>query len=139
MTLQRHDPPTLFDARPSGMSHVVSAEGRIVVVSGQVALDSEGRLVGEGDFEAQAVQVFENLAIALDAAGATFADVIRLGSYLTDISNLGLLREVRLRYLSDPYPAATAVAAELALPGLLIEVEAMAVVDGSPAPRASTT
>jgi len=129
MTVTRHDPDDLFDARPLGMSHTVSATGRLVVVSGQVALDGNGTLVGAGDFEAQAVQVFDNLAVALAAAGATFADVVRLGSYLTDMSNLGVLRDVRLRYLSEPYPAATAVAATLAMPELLVEVDAIAVVD----------
>ncbi len=128
MTATGHDPPELFDARPLGMSQAVSAAGRLVIVSGQVALDSGGSIVGRGDFEAQAVQVFENLAVALASAGATFGDVIRLGSYLTDMSNLGVLRDVRLRYLSEPYPAATAVSATLALPELLVEVDAIAVV-----------
>lgn len=129
MTATGHDPSGLFDARPLGMSQAVSASGRLVIVSGQVALDSEGALVGAGDFEAQAVQVFENLAVALAAAGATFGDVIRLGSYLTDMSNLGVLRDVRLRYLTEPYPAATAVSATLALPELLVEVDAIAMID----------
>ncbi len=127
MTATRHDPSELFDARPLGMSQAVSATGRLIVVSGQVALDSDGALVGGGDFEAQAVQVFENLAVALASAGATFGDVVRLGSYLTDMANIGVLREVRLRYLSEPYPAA-AVAATLAMPQLLIEVDAIAMV-----------
>lgn len=128
MTATGHDPAELFDARPLGMSQAVSATGRLVVVSGQVALDRNGVVVGRGDFEAQAVQVFENLAVALAAAGATFGDVIRLGSYLTDLSNLRALRDVRLRYLSEPYPAATAVGATLAMPELLIEVDAIAMV-----------
>ena len=128
MTVTGHDPPELFDARPLGMSQAVSATGRLVIASGQVALDSDGAIVGQGDFEAQAVQVFENLAVALASAGATFGDVVRLGSYLTDMSNLGVLRDVRLRYLSEPYPAATAVTTEPAMPELLIEVDAIAMV-----------
>jgi len=128
MTVTGHDPSELFDARPLGMSQAVSATGRLVVVSGQVALDRDGAIVGRGDFEAQAVQVFENLGAALASAGATFGDVVRLGSYLTDMSNLGTLRDVRLRYLSQPYPAATAVGATLAMPDLLIEVDAIAMV-----------
>jgi len=128
MTATGHDPAELFDAGPLGMSQALSATGRLVVVSGQVALDRNGAIVGRGDFEAQAVQVFENLAVALGAAGATFGDVVRLGSYLADMSNLGVLRDVRLRYLSEPYPAATAVGATLAMPELLIEVDAIAMV-----------
>jgi enamine deaminase RidA (YjgF/YER057c/UK114 family) len=129
MTVTGHEPSELFDARPLGMSQAVSGTGRLVVVSGQVALDRDGTLVGAGDFEAQAVQVFENLSVALESAGATFGDIVRLGSYLTDMSNLGVLRDVRLRYLSEPYPAATAVAATLAMPELLIEVDAIAMID----------
>ena len=128
MTVTGHNPAELFDARPLGMSQAVSAAGRLVIVSGQVALDSHGAIVGRGDFEAQAVQVFENLAVALASAGATFADVVRLGSYLTDMSNLGVLRDVRLRYLSEPYPAATAVSTTLAMPELLVEIDAIAIV-----------
>ncbi len=128
MTVTGHEPSGLFDGRPLGMSQVVSASGRLVFVSGQVALDSDGAIVGRDDFEAQAVQVFENLAVALAAAGAVFGDVVRLGSYLTDMSNLGVLRDVRLRYLSEPYPAATAVTAALAMPELLVEVDAIAIV-----------
>jgi len=124
-----HNPPELWDAKPAGMSQAVSATGRIVAVSGQVALDADGNLVGGEDFEAQAVQAFENLRVALAAAGATFADVIRIGSYVSDIANLGALREVRMRYLVEPYPAATALEAVLALPELLVEVEALAVVN----------
>lgn len=111
------------------MSQVLSATGRLVVVSGQVALNANAELVGGNDFEAQAVQVFENVQSALRAAGATFGDVVRLGSYLTDITNLSVLREVRLRYLVEPFPAATAIETRLALPELLIEVDAIAIVD----------
>jgi enamine deaminase RidA (YjgF/YER057c/UK114 family) len=128
MTVSAHDNDELWESTASGMSQVVSAAGRLVVVSGQVAFDQNANLVGAGDFEAQAVQVFENLGVALVAAGATFADVVRLGSYLADIGNLGLLREVRMRYLAEPFPAATAVQAELATPELLIEIDALAVV-----------
>jgi len=131
MTVRAHDNDRLWDASASAMSHVVSATGRLVAVSGQVALDSDGQLVGAGDFEAQAVQVFENLRSALTCAGATFADVVRLGSYLQDISELGTLREVRSRYLGEPFPAATAVEARLATGDFLIEIDALAVVDAN--------
>ena len=76
MTVTGHNPAELFDARPLGMSQAVSAAGRLVIVSGQVALDSHGAIVGRGDFEAQAVQVFENLAVALASAGATFISAL---------------------------------------------------------------
>jgi len=127
--ISEHDAPELFDSRGGGMSQVLSASGRLIVVSGQVALNAQAELIGENDFEAQAVQVFENVQAALKAAGASFRDVVRLGSYLTDITNLSILREVRIRYLVEPFPAATAIETRLALPGLLVEVDAIAVVD----------
>ena len=128
MAIRAYNPPGLFNGAPAGMSQVASASGRIVVVSGQVALDDQGKVVGVGDFEAQAVRVFENLRTALAVAGATFEDVIRLGSFITDPKNLATLREVRMRYLKAPFPASTGVVTALVLPELLLEVEAMAVV-----------
>ncbi len=128
MAISAHDPDTLWAAPPLAMSHVVSATGRIVMVSGQVALDADGNLVGPDDVRAQAVQVFEILRIALESAGASFADVVRLGTFLRDIGDLGVLHEVRLEYLNEPFPEATAVQATLASDDFLVEIEAMAVV-----------
>jgi enamine deaminase RidA (YjgF/YER057c/UK114 family) len=128
MAITASNPAGLFDGAPAGMSQVASARGRLVIVSGQVALDERGKVVGVGDFEAQAVRVFENLRTALAAAGASFEDVIRLGSFITDPKNLATLRAVRMRYLKAPFPASTGVVTALVLPELLLEVEAMAVV-----------
>ncbi len=127
MSVSFIQPPELFKSAPSGMSQVAAVRGRLVIVSGQVALDADGKIVGEGDFEAQAVRVFENLKAALAAAGAGFGDVARLGAFLADRKYLGTYRDVRMRYLSEPYPASTGVIAELIMPELLIEVEALAV------------
>jgi len=77
-------PDTL--AAPFGYSHVVdSPAGRIVYISGQVPLDGDGQLVGAGDFEAQARQVFENLTRALEAADAAWDDVVKLNYFLRDV------------------------------------------------------
>jgi reactive intermediate/imine deaminase len=113
----------------NGYSHAVAASGRLVAVAGQVAMDEHGELVGEGDAAAQAERVFENLRLALDAAGATFADVVKLGIFVTDISILPAIREVRDRYVDlDRPPASTAVqVAALFRPGYLLEIEALAV------------
>jgi len=83
---------------------------RIVYIAGQVALDRSGKLVGEGDLRAQAVQTFENLKATLQASGAGFENVVKLNSYFVDISQLAPFREVRDRYinLANP-PASTAV------------------------------
>jgi enamine deaminase RidA (YjgF/YER057c/UK114 family) len=127
-TLRAINPPALPPAH--GYSHVVVAPaGRMVSISGQVAMDSEGRVVGEGDFRAQCVQVFENLRIALESAGLDFKDVVRTDMYVTDLSHLDVLREVRARYLPADAPATSTLVKVDALfrPGLMIEVAAEAV------------
>ncbi|CAM5722457.1 Enamine deaminase RidA OS=Streptomyces fumanus OX=67302 GN=GCM10018772_59380 PE=4 SV=1 [Streptomyces fumanus] len=113
-------------------SHVVTATGRLVAVSGQLPLDEDGRVVGEGDPEAQARQVFENLRRCLAAAGATFADVVKLTYYVTDMAHLPAVRAARAAHLADDrLPAASAVqVAALVRPEFLMEIEALAVVAG---------
>jgi reactive intermediate/imine deaminase len=103
---------------------------RIVYIAGQVALDRSGKLVGEGDLRAQAMQTFENLKAALQASGASFENVVKLNSFFLDISQLATFREVRDKYinLANP-PASTAVEVKrLFREGFLIEIEAVAVV-----------
>lgn len=114
----------------TGYSHVVAATGRLVAVAGQVAIDADGNVVGAGDAAAQAEQVFENLRLALAAAGATFADVVKLGFFVLDVGVLPAVREVRDRYVDpDRPPASTAVqVTALVRPEFLLEVEAWAVV-----------
>jgi enamine deaminase RidA (YjgF/YER057c/UK114 family) len=113
----------------------VAAPGRMVYISGQLGTASDGKLAG-ADFRAQAEQVYENLRTALAAAGAGFADVVKIGSYLKDIAHLPILREVRARHL-DPAgpPASTTIEVSgFALAGALLEVEAIAVVPRAAAP-----
>jgi enamine deaminase RidA (YjgF/YER057c/UK114 family) len=115
---------------PRGYSHIVIAPaGRRAIISGQVAVDSVGVLVGVGDFRAQCVQVFENLRRALGSVGATFADVVSTDMYVTDISQLAVLREVRARYLPAEAPPASTLVQVVSLyrPELMIEVAAEAV------------
>ena len=122
-------------------SHVVVATpGKIVFIAGQVALDKQGKLVGKDDLKAQATQVFENLKIALAAAGATFDDVVKINwyikSYKPDV--LPTLREVRSTYFNKnaPPPASTLVGVtSLAQDDYLLEVEAIAVVPDHPAKK----
>ncbi|WP_020133345.1 RidA family protein [Streptomyces sp. 351MFTsu5.1] len=110
-------------------SHVVLGRGRFVAVSGQVALDENGELVGEGDAGAQARQVFENLRRCLAAAGAGFDDVVKLTYFVTDLADLPALRAARAEHIPDDrLPAASAVqVAGLVRPEFLMEVEAFAV------------
>ena len=121
------NPPGLV--KPSGYTHVVlSADGRTVYVAGQVAFDSTGRVVGAGDFAAQAEQVFGNLQRALASVGATFADVLKTTTYVTDVAHIPALREARGRYLDSAHPPANTLiaVAGLARPELLLEIEAVA-------------
>ena len=104
--------------------------GTIVFIAGQVALDKSGNIVGTDDFHAQVQQVFENLKSAIEAAGGTFDDVIKLNSYFLDLSRLPEFREVRDKYVDvkNP-PASTAVqVSRLFRPEFLVEIEAIAVV-----------
>ena len=113
-------------------SHVVLGTGRFVAVSGQLALDEDGKLVGEGDPAAQARQVFENLRCCLGAAGATFDHVIKLTYFVTDMAHMPALRAARAEHIPDDrLPAASAVrVAGLVRPEFLMEVEAYAVLPG---------
>jgi reactive intermediate/imine deaminase len=114
-----------------GYSQVAAVTGgKIVFISGQVALDKSGNVVGKDDFRVQVQQVFENLKAAVEAAGGDFSDVIKLNSYLLDFSHLQEFREVRDKYinLKNP-PASTAVQVpRLFRPEFLVEIEAVAVV-----------
>jgi enamine deaminase RidA (YjgF/YER057c/UK114 family) len=105
--------------------------GRFVAVSGQLALDEDGKLVGEGDPAAQARQVFENLRRCLSAAGATFDDVVKLTFFVTDMAHMPAIRAARDTHLSpDRLPAASAVqVAALVRPEFLMEIEAYAIVN----------
>jgi enamine deaminase RidA (YjgF/YER057c/UK114 family) len=117
--------------RPTGYTHVVEVTaGRPVYIAGQIALDPAGELVGPDDLRAQARQVFENLRVALGSVGAGFEQVVKLNLYLLDATQLPVVREVRDEYVNTARPpASTAVqVGRLALEGLLIEVEAVAVV-----------
>ncbi len=124
------NPETL--ARPTGYTHVVETNGSwTVYISGQIALDSAGNLVGANDMKAQAEQVFKNLQAALAAVSASFEDVVKLTYFLVDISQIQAVREVRDRYLDpDRLPASTAVEVrQLVRKDLLLEIEAVAVYD----------
>jgi 2-iminobutanoate/2-iminopropanoate deaminase len=126
--IQRSNPPGL--STPTGYSHIVSATGgRTIYISGQVAFDAKGQLVGKGDLAAQTRQVFANLDTALKAAGATFNDVVKTNYYMLDASQVQVVREIRSKYFSQDLPASTLVEVRrLANADFLIEIEVIAVV-----------
>lgn len=113
----------------NGYSHAVAFTGRLIAISGQVPLDAQGRLAGT-DPQAQVRQVFENLVVALAAAGAGIEHVVKLTVYLTDLADLAAFRQVRDEYISpDSPPASTLVqVASLANPAFRIEVDALAAI-----------
>ena len=130
--VNRINPPAL--STPTGYTHVVEVTGpaKTVYISGQIAFDKDGKIVGAGDMKAQAEQVFKNLEAALGAAGAKFSDVVKMNTYVTDMEQAPAVREVRARYFGTTTPASTLVqVVKLARPELMIEVEVIAVV---PAP-----
>jgi len=116
-------------APAAAYTHVVMGTGRFVAVSGQLALDEDGKLVGEGDPAAQARQVFENLRRCLTAAGASFDDVVKLTFFVTDMAHMPAIRAARDAHIpADRLPAASAVqVAALVRPEFLMEIEAYAV------------
>jgi enamine deaminase RidA (YjgF/YER057c/UK114 family) len=112
-------------AAASGYSPGVAAEGRrVVFVSGQGPKDLEA------DRETQIRQTFDRIGLVLKEAGASFADVVMIRAYFVHLNrDLAAYRKVRLEYLKEPYPASTAVGVtELAVAGLEIEIEAIAIV-----------
>ena len=118
-------------AAPVGpYAHVVTVPpgGRLVYCAGAVALGSDGQVVAEGDIVGQTRQVMENLRLALDAAGATFDDVVKVTNYVVDVNDWRKVLPVRAEYLKEPYPASTFVeVSALMFPELLIEIEAIAI------------
>jgi len=127
--IKRTNPPDL--SKPTGYTHVVEASGPVktVYISGQIALDKDGKPVGGTDMRAQAEQVYANLETALKAAGARFSDVVKMNTYITDMSKAPAVREVRARYFGETVPASTLVqVAALARPELMLEVEVIAAV-----------
>jgi len=113
----------------NGYSHAVAFTGRMVVVSGQVPVDGQGRLVGQDDPAAQVRQVFENLSAALAAAGARMDQVVKLTVYLMDLADLGVFRQVRDSYISADRPPASSLVqvSGLVNPEFRVEIEALAV------------
>lgn len=130
MSARREEIRAAGQAEPiSHYTDAVRAEGPLLFVSGVVPVDGAGRLVGADDVVAQARQVFSNLGAVLAAGGATFADVVKVTVFLTDVDDRARINVVRQEAFGEARPASTLVEiAALAIPGARIEVEAVAVV-----------
>ena len=121
--------------KPLGMytQVTVAQGGSIAFISGQVSVDGDGKVVGAGDIQAQAVKVFENLKLALGGIGATFEDVIKFTIFIVGLTQerRKAVMDVRGRYISHKNPpAATMVGVDqLVEPELLVEIEAVVAID----------
>ncbi len=128
----RHINPEGISKSPA-YTHVVTAKpGTVIWISGQVAQDSSGQLVGKGNLKAQLNQVWANLQTALTASGATFKDVVKVNTYVVNYapSMRSELREVRLRFMGPGEPPASTMVGVQALASaeFLVEIEAVAVI-----------
>ena len=127
-TIELLNPPTL--PTPTGYSQLATVTGgTMIVIAGQVALDVHGNVIGAGDFAAQTEQVFRNLVAALEAAGTTTRQLVKLNTYVTDLSDIASFRRIRDQFLDKNHlPASTLVqVTRLFRPEFMIEIEAMAV------------
>ena len=122
------NPPAL--AKPTGYSYAIKKSGTPVFISGQVALDAEGKLVGENDAAAQTEQVFTNLQAVVEGCGGTMADIVKITIFVTDPSYRPAVAAARLKWFKEgEWPASTyLVVSALAVPTMLVEIEAVAMV-----------
>ncbi len=113
--------------QPTAYSHLVKFD-KLMFIAGQVALDGDGNLVGEGDMPVQIRQVLENLKSVLASEGADFSNVVKVNIFTTDIEAFFQTSDIRREYMGENPPASTLVQIErLARPVFLIEIEAIAI------------
>lgn len=103
--------------------------GNTVYLSGQIPLDPVTMQMVEGGFEAEAVQVFENLKAVITEAGGSFKDVVKLNIFLTDLGNFATVNEVMARYFEQPYPARAAIGVASLPRGAQVEMDGIVVID----------
>ena len=127
MQIIRLNPPSL--PKPAATYSQVVRKGALVTTAGMIALDAEGRVVGEGDVGAQTRQVMKNIETALGAVGASLSDVVKTTIFLSDMAHYQGMNAVFNQYFQGNPPARSTVQAGLALPSLMVEIEAMALVD----------
>jgi enamine deaminase RidA (YjgF/YER057c/UK114 family) len=122
------NPPTL--AKPTGYSYAIKKSGTPVFISGQVALDAEGKLVGENDAAAQTEQILKNLQAVVEGCGGTLDDVVKITIFVTDPSYRPAVAAARLKWFKEgQWPASTyLVVSALAVPTMLVEIEAVAMI-----------
>jgi enamine deaminase RidA (YjgF/YER057c/UK114 family) len=131
MRLTLDNPPSVaapFGDRFAHVARLDLAGGALLTLSGQVAVDDDGRVVAPGDCGAQAARIFEIIGGVLAAHGASFSDVLHVRTFLTDLDDLPRYAVVRRRVFPSAPPASTTVeVSRLFLPGAVLEVEVTAV------------
>ena len=125
------NPSTVARPLKNYYSNAVRSEaGPLLWISGQVAVDKAGKLVGEGDLRKQAVQVLENIRAILSESGAAMSDIVKVTVYVTDIRAFNDIADIREKYFPEDGPASVICeVSALAWPEFMIEIEAVAVVD----------
>ena len=121
-------PKRLVDGVPIYAPAVVVIPGKIVMLSGMLARNSAGEIIGKGDMGAQIRQVGENMKIALEAAGASLSDLVRTLTFVTDIEEFFRHMDERMKYFFASPTSSTIQISRLSHPDFMIEVEAMAVI-----------
>jgi enamine deaminase RidA (YjgF/YER057c/UK114 family) len=121
-------PKALSDPRPRYSQGILTESGRLLFIAGQTASDKDGNVVGKGDIEAQATQVFKNIAAVLDEAGGSFDNLVMTTTYITDRKYREGYNRVRQQYDKKESPTSTLVIVSgLANPDYLIEIAGVAV------------
>ena len=113
-------------------SHVVTVTGpaKMIYLAGQLGRDLEGNIVGPNDMRAQMEQTFKNLDACLKEAGATWADVVKTNTFVTNYAEFSKCSDIRMRYFGVATPTSTTVGVtRLAGPDFMVEIEAVAIVN----------
>jgi len=125
---ERVNPPGVHTPQ-ANYSHVTRV-GNTLYISGQLGLDADGNLVGQGDAAAQAEQCYKNIQAIVRHFGGTMDDIVKITQYITDLAYRPLVARPRDTYLGTPGPASTLVVVKgLAAPDYLVEIEALAILD----------
>jgi len=134
MKIERMQPPGMDVRMQEGKaaySHVVTVQGpgKMIYIAGQLGRDESGNIVA-GGMRAQMEQTFKNLDACLKAAGATWADVVKTNTFVTDYAAFSQCRDVRMRYLGVATPTSTTIQISgLAQPEALLEIEMIAAIE----------
>jgi 2-iminobutanoate/2-iminopropanoate deaminase len=130
-TVELFNSPSI--AAPKGYSHAAIVDlgtCKMVIMSGQVAFDKQGNLIGKDDLEKQTEQIFQNIKAIVTETGGTMDNLVKLGYFTTDVSKIGAIRSVRDKFINTKNPPASTLVqvSKLFRDDVLIEIEATAVI-----------